>query len=794
MASEQIESKNDKRKKAVIMSNDRALKLIQLIKNRECLWNKLHRTGINQSQVADAWKEVSIKMQLPVDFLQQKWNSLQGTFRHVRAIHEKIIATAPDAKNVRQPTWFAYRAMLFLNHVNVSRVKAESSNQQLICNVRVEANSTHEEQKYGDVNQEGLDIFANESKISKTRSFKLSHARTLQLIQLIKNRKCLWNKYHPTAINQSVDDAWKEVSIKMRLPVDFLKHRWNSLKGSYRGRKSIRAKAIAAASDGKSVRPPCWFAYESMLFLNEVSVWRVKAESSNQQSICNVTVEGNSTHEQQGEINEEASDIFTNEVKHSDNIAIDTSITETEGDSTYEEYGDVNQEGLDIFANESKITKTRSFKLSHARTLQLIQLIKNRKCLWNKYHPTAINQSVDDAWKEVSIKMRLPVDFLKHRWNSLKGTYRRIKSIRAKPLAAASVGKSVRPPGWFAYESMLFLNEVSVWRVKAESSNQQSICNVTVEGNSTHEEQGEINEEASDIFTNEVKHSDNIAIDTSIPETEGDSTYKEYGDVNQEGLDIFANESKVSKTRLMPMSQNRTLQLIQLIKNRECLWSKLHRTGINRSRIANAWKEVSIKMRLPVDFVQRKWKSLQASYRTLKSIHTKRIAAASDGNSVRQPRWFAYRDLMFLNQVHASRVMRQHTIPEPIYQVIVEPNSTYEEHNDTDQEVSDIFANEMKHSDNIAIDTLITKTERDTTYEEHGETKEEVSNANESAYRDSIATNTASSESEGVRFGALMARKLDNMSPIRRKRMILKLEKLLLDEEEARFVEKYGPL
>ncbi|XP_050084347.1 uncharacterized protein LOC126570550 isoform X2 [Anopheles aquasalis] len=604
MASEQIESKNDKRKKAVIMSNDRALKLIQLIKNRECLWNKLHRTGINQSQVADAWKEVSIKMQLPVDFLQQKWNSLQGTFRHVRAIHEKIIATAPDAKNVRQPTWFAYRAMLFLNHVNVSRVKAESSNQQLICNVRVEANSTHEEQKYGDVNQEGLDIFANESKISKTRSFKLSHARTLQLIQLIKNRKCLWNKYHPTAINQSVDDAWKEVSIKMRLPVDFLKHRWNSL----------------------------------------------------------------------------------------------------------------------------------------------------------------------------------------------KGTYRRIKSIRAKPLAAASVGKSVRPPGWFAYESMLFLNEVSVWRVKAESSNQQSICNVTVEGNSTHEEQGEINEEASDIFTNEVKHSDNIAIDTSIPETEGDSTYKEYGDVNQEGLDIFANESKVSKTRLMPMSQNRTLQLIQLIKNRECLWSKLHRTGINRSRIANAWKEVSIKMRLPVDFVQRKWKSLQASYRTLKSIHTKRIAAASDGNSVRQPRWFAYRDLMFLNQVHASRVMRQHTIPEPIYQVIVEPNSTYEEHNDTDQEVSDIFANEMKHSDNIAIDTLITKTERDTTYEEHGETKEEVSNANESAYRDSIATNTASSESEGVRFGALMARKLDNMSPIRRKRMILKLEKLLLDEEEARFVEKYGPL
>ncbi|XP_035780306.1 uncharacterized protein LOC118460247 isoform X2 [Anopheles albimanus] len=725
MASERMRTKIVK-KKALVMSYDRALQLIQLIKNRECLWNKFHPTATNEAIVANAWKEVSIKMRLPVDFLQRKWKSLQGTFRHVRAVHEQIIATASDPNSVRKPCWFAYEAMLFLNQVSSSLIKARSNKQQSIsCKIgEVEANSTHEE--HGEYDEEEPDVSGDETEIDKKRTFPMSHDRTLQLIQLIKNRECLWNKFHPVYDSQThVANAWKDVSTKMRLPVDFLQRKWKSLQGSFRSIKSLRGKSITG---DKSVRQRSWFAYEAMMFLDQAIVPRLKRVSA-------------------------------------------------EAISTQEEIAENGKEVSDILPIETSIDKRKTLPMSHGRTLQLIQLVRNRECLWNKCRPTGSNRSdIANAWKEVSMKMRLPVDFLQQKWKSLQGSFRAVRSIRTKNIAAASDANSVRKPCWFAYDAMLFLNQVNVSRVKARSTNQQSICN-DADANSTRclEEHVENDESVSDIFGNETVYADNLPMDTSKTETERASTYEEHVESDEEVTDIFANETNHDNKKKLRMSRDRTLQLIQLVRNRECLW-KCRATSINRSQIAKAWKEVSVKMGLPVDFLQWKWRSLHGAFRSVKSHRTKNVAAASAGaKSVRKPCWFAYEAMMFLNEAMVANVNDRSRKQESICKIgEVEANSIHNEHDETDEEVSDVFGNETIYADSITMDTSNTETEGASTYKEHVETNKEVS--------------------EGTRFASLLARKLDNMSPVRRKRIILKFEKQLLDEEEAQFMGKYGPL
>ncbi|XP_049538160.1 uncharacterized protein LOC125952614 [Anopheles darlingi] len=223
------------------------------------------------------------------------------------------------------------------------------------------------------------------------------------------------------------------------------------------------------------------------------------------------------------------------------------------------------------------------------------------------------------------------------------------------------------------------------------------------------------------------------------------------------------NRTFAERRRALMMTPERSLQFIQLVKNRECLWKRTQNTYINRSHVADAWKEVSMKMGLPVEFLQQKWKSLSGSFRHVRAVHDRNMAAASDPSTVRPPTWFAYAPMLFLNESNRSqRFRRSKSLTEnkqSFCQVKAEANSTVEEHGESEdeQEESEMLADETKYSDEIATAIPIPET-------------------------------------EGAVFGALLARKLDNMSPIRRKRMILKFEKELLAEEEARFVEKYGPL
>ncbi|XP_059051599.1 uncharacterized protein LOC131846338 [Achroia grisella] len=56
-------------------------KLIQEIKNRECLWNAENEDYNDRFQTALAWKEISETLQLPVDLVRMKWKNLRDSYK-----------------------------------------------------------------------------------------------------------------------------------------------------------------------------------------------------------------------------------------------------------------------------------------------------------------------------------------------------------------------------------------------------------------------------------------------------------------------------------------------------------------------------------------------------------------------------------------------------------------------------------------------------------------------------------------------------------------------------------------
>lgn len=59
--------------------------LIDLYKEHHLLWNPKHKHYHNNTLREDAWKEISLMLEIPVDKLKTKMKSLMGTYRRERS-------------------------------------------------------------------------------------------------------------------------------------------------------------------------------------------------------------------------------------------------------------------------------------------------------------------------------------------------------------------------------------------------------------------------------------------------------------------------------------------------------------------------------------------------------------------------------------------------------------------------------------------------------------------------------------------------------------------------------------
>ncbi|XP_041762225.1 uncharacterized protein LOC121601006 [Anopheles merus] len=101
----------------VDMDQDTILFMISLIEERSCIWNRKNSGFQNKTKQHDAWREISVILDTPVDCLVRKWKSLCGSFRFYHAKEQKSKVTGSSSSSIYKPKWFAYRAMHFMHHV-----------------------------------------------------------------------------------------------------------------------------------------------------------------------------------------------------------------------------------------------------------------------------------------------------------------------------------------------------------------------------------------------------------------------------------------------------------------------------------------------------------------------------------------------------------------------------------------------------------------------------------------------------------------------------------------------------
>ncbi|XP_049280281.1 uncharacterized protein LOC125769470 [Anopheles funestus] len=103
------------KRKTVNMSEEETLVFIDLMFRHSALWNRQDERYKNLNRRQDDWAEISEQTGHPINRLKEKWTSLQSIYRKCRSAHNKSLITGSGAAEIYRPTWFAYRAMSFLD-------------------------------------------------------------------------------------------------------------------------------------------------------------------------------------------------------------------------------------------------------------------------------------------------------------------------------------------------------------------------------------------------------------------------------------------------------------------------------------------------------------------------------------------------------------------------------------------------------------------------------------------------------------------------------------------------------
>lgn len=67
------------------MDNEKCILLIDLYKEQQLLWDPKQKLYHNNTLRQDAWKEISLMLEIPVNELKTTMNSLMGTYRRERS-------------------------------------------------------------------------------------------------------------------------------------------------------------------------------------------------------------------------------------------------------------------------------------------------------------------------------------------------------------------------------------------------------------------------------------------------------------------------------------------------------------------------------------------------------------------------------------------------------------------------------------------------------------------------------------------------------------------------------------
>ncbi|XP_037943513.1 uncharacterized protein LOC119676342 [Teleopsis dalmanni] len=93
--------------------DNRVFQLIELYRNKECLWDCTSPNYKNIKMKHDAWTNIAHDMEIDVNDIKKKMNSLLSSFRRERKKQkEKKSGSAADEQY--KFTWFGSKAMEFL--------------------------------------------------------------------------------------------------------------------------------------------------------------------------------------------------------------------------------------------------------------------------------------------------------------------------------------------------------------------------------------------------------------------------------------------------------------------------------------------------------------------------------------------------------------------------------------------------------------------------------------------------------------------------------------------------------
>nr|XP_021187175.2 uncharacterized protein LOC110373991 [Helicoverpa armigera]XP_049692901.1 uncharacterized protein LOC110373513 [Helicoverpa armigera]XP_049695498.1 uncharacterized protein LOC126054322 [Helicoverpa armigera]XP_049701618.1 uncharacterized protein LOC126055626 [Helicoverpa armigera]XP_049701770.1 uncharacterized protein LOC126055649 [Helicoverpa armigera]XP_049704633.1 uncharacterized protein LOC126056258 [Helicoverpa armigera]XP_049705200.1 uncharacterized protein LOC126056410 [Helicoverpa len=94
-----------------VWSNELELTFIECFRAEPVLWDINLKDYKNKLKTHDAWMRISTVMEIPIDELKKKKDSLMSSYRSYKGKVKKSVQSGAGADEIYQPIWFAYEAM-----------------------------------------------------------------------------------------------------------------------------------------------------------------------------------------------------------------------------------------------------------------------------------------------------------------------------------------------------------------------------------------------------------------------------------------------------------------------------------------------------------------------------------------------------------------------------------------------------------------------------------------------------------------------------------------------------------
>ncbi|XP_041761166.1 uncharacterized protein LOC121587910 [Anopheles merus] len=101
------------------------------------------------------------------------------------------------------------------------------------------------------------------------------------------------------------------------------------------------------------------------------------------------------------------------------------------------------------------------------------------------------------------------------------------------------------------------------------------------------------------------------------------------------------------RQRTVSMSNEISIAFIRAVKKKPVIWCKQSPEHKNKQAQMNAWMELEVDFEMPWEQLQKKWISLNSSFRHYKKVESEQVGQATDRQTT--PKWYAYEELKFLN-------------------------------------------------------------------------------------------------------------------------------------------------